>query len=211
MKVRVECVRILTEIPQGGSYSSFDNTTLPSSYILNIYCAFVVGSSFVAAVKSIGGLDFVSRLTNSVHPHLQKLYVPATEEEGMEWVGWQRPGQTNQSQIPIGFGEVNLFPLCRACIRIGRYMVLRPSSTVQDVFHPLSQAELAQEETRLEGLVRPLGKELAKLTRAFVHSKVHLPHARAEILKALLWIMPDNRSSTAPLLILFPHCLPTVL
>lgn len=145
------------------------------------------------AVKNIGGPDFVSRLTNAVLPHLQKLFVPLTEEDGIE-ASHRAPAaglaSASASSIPIGFGEVNLFPLCRACIRIGRYMVLRESTL--DMISA-NTSDFIAEETRLENLVRPLGKELAKLARSFMQTKVYLPHARCEVLKALLWIMPDNR------------------
>jgi hypothetical protein len=150
------------------------------------------------AVKNIGGPDFVSRLTNAVLPHLQKLFVPLTEDEGNEAAQRSYSASSSApsapSSIPIGFGDVNLFPLCRACIRIGRYMVLRDTTAGSDFMSSSSRLDLAEEETKLENLVRPIGKELGRLARSFIQTKVYLPHARCEVLKALLWIMPDNRS-----------------
>jgi hypothetical protein len=155
------------------------------SLLSHLISSCAIGPSFKMAVKNIGGPDFVSRLTNAVLPHLQKLFVPLTEEEGIE--ASQRTGSSSPTGIPIGFGDVNLFPLCRACIRIGRYIVLRDST------HDLMPADLVEEESRLENLVRPVGQQLGKLARSFIQTKVYLPHARCEVLKALLWIMPDNR------------------
>jgi hypothetical protein len=131
-----------------------------------------------------------------VLPHLQKLFVPLTEEEGIEAAQRSHSGSTAPSSIPIGFGDVNLFPLCRACIRIGRYIVLRDTvgTAPKDFMSSSSKIDLAEEETKLESLVRPIGKELGRLARSFIQTQVYLPHARCEVLKALLWIMPDNRS-----------------
>jgi len=147
------------------------------------------GDSFRAALASIGGPELVSRLVNSILPHLSKLFVPVTEEAGNEAAAANQslPAGQQEATIPIGFGEISLFPLCRASIRIGRYMTLRP------INDHLDESSAAEEETRLENLVRPLGTRLAQLCREFLQSRVYLPHARSEVLKALLWIMPDNR------------------
>lgn len=69
-------------------------------------------------------------------------------------------------------------------------MILNSTTSSSD-----TAAEVGAEEMRFEELVRPLGKELGKLCRAFTTSTVYLPHARSEVLKALLWIMPNNRSN----------------
>lgn len=164
VKVRVECVRILTEIQQG--------------------------PFFHRALKSIGGGDLISRLTASLLTPLQRLVVPLSDEEGLQQSQQQPSLPAAQRKEIIGFGNVSLFPLCRACIRLGRYLVIHSSS--QD-----SQAseEIGERDSHLEELVRPLGKELGKLCRGFVQSSVYLPHARSEVLKALLWIMPNNRGA----------------
>jgi hypothetical protein len=148
------------------------------------------GPTFHKALKSIGGLDLISRLTNSILIPLQKVIVPQSDEEGAAQAQQQTTLPPNQRKEVIGFGNIGLFPLCRACIRLGRYMILH-STTVSDTSMTAAEAE----ETRFEELVRPLGKELGKLIRAFTSSTVYLPHARSEVLKALLWIMPNNRSN----------------
>ena len=122
---------------------------------------------------------------------LQRIVVPATDEEGLALAHQQNSLAQYQRKEVVGFGSVSLFPLCRACIRLGRYMALL--SAKQSQSGDIMQDEDAGEMVRMEEQVRPLAKQLSSLVRAFASTSVYLPHARSEVLKALLWIMPDNR------------------
>lgn len=130
----------------------------------------------------------ILKLSDSILPHLKKLQVPPSEEALSQAVNANIDSKlSSTSPIVIGTGEVILGPLCRACVRLGRYIVQRPPDSAS------SNTNIAAEEVSVEGLVRPLGKELGRLSRGFAASSCYMPHAWSEVLKALLWIMPENR------------------
>jgi hypothetical protein len=134
--------------------------------------------------KLSNGASLISKIADSLFPHLKKLVVPANDDILAAHVSSADPKAYAQNNM-IGGGEIVLGPLCRACIRLGRYIVQKPPNT--------TNLDIAAEESKIEVLVRPIGKELGRLSRAFAASPCYLPHAWSEVLKALLWIMPENR------------------
>lgn len=160
VKIRVECIRILTEIPRGGV--------------------------FVDALSTMGGESFLQRMIMAIQPSLENMVVPATDEEG--FLAGRECASGKRSIQPIGFGNVDIGPLCRACIRLGRYVMMYPEA--------LKSADDAQSHES-DKVFKLLAKELVRLMKEFRKSSVFLSHAYCDTLKALLWLLPDPTENNA--------------
>lgn len=101
--------------------------------------------AYLTAVANIGGADIVSRLTNAIASDLNTLIVPPNEEAEIT------------GKIAIGAGDITLSPLCRAVVRLGRYILLLQTAS-----------QTAEEAKAQEALVRPIGKALA--SKNFIRS-----------------------------------------
>mgnify|MGYP003386728025 FL=1 len=168
VKIRMECIRILTEIPPG--------------------------EMFTKALLSmdVGSPDFVMRMISAIQPSLEDLFVPLTDEEG---IAAKRESASNLNATgknrvvqPIGFGNVNIGPLCRACIRLGRYVIVHRSALLE------GGGSTQESELLLNEIFKPLAKELFRLMKEFRNSSVFLSHAYCDTLKALLWLLPPDPS-----------------
>lgn len=183
VKIRMECIRILTEIPPGEMFTKA---------LLHM---------------DIDSPDFVTRMISAIQPSLEDLFVPANEDEGIaarrESVanGQGTSGKRRMAQ-PIGFGNVNIGPLCRACIRLGRYVIVHRNALLEGRGRGregVAEAETVIKETRegemlLNEIFKPLAKELVRLMKEFRNSSLFLSHAYCDTLKALLWLLPPDPS-----------------
>ena len=169
VKIRMECIRILTDIPPGGMFTK------------------------ALVSMEMDSPDYVTKMIFSVQPSLEDLFVPLTDELG---VAARREsaallGNKRRVHQPIGFGNVNIGPLCRACIRLGRYVIVHLDALLANTS---SVGEESSGAVLLNDVFKPLAKELVRLMKEFRASSVFLSHAYCDTLKALLWLLPPNPS-----------------
>lgn len=100
-------------------------------------------------------------------------------------------GSKRRVRQPIGFGNVNIGPLCRACIRLGRYVIVHLDALLANTG---GVGEEGSGAALLNDIFKPLAKELVRLMKEFRNSSVFLSHAYCDTLKALLWLLPPNPS-----------------
>ena len=166
VKIRIECIRILTDIPPVDMFGK--------------------------ALLSMGvdNSEFIARMISAIQPSLQDLFVPESDDEGMAARRESAANLTSKRRVaqPIGFGNVNIGPLCRACIRLGRYVIVYLDSLLAII------GEGGKNELKLNEVFKPLAKELVRLMNEFRKSKVFLSHAYCDTLKALLWLLPPDTS-----------------
>lgn len=106
--------------------------------------------------------------------------------------------------VNIGEGDISWGPLCRACVRLGLYMVHRPSDDIEGMS--------AEEDPQINALLDAIKGMLASLEvidlRIAANSPIDpatnipvatisvLPHVKCELLKAYMWLLPENRSGS---------------